>query len=74
MIIIKKGRIKMTENVARKKLNKMGYKLARRTSPAVVGGYGKETKYSIVDENNVLIAGEYVMDLDDVERWIKAEN
>lgn len=64
----------MSENRARKELSKMGYKLTRRTSPAVVGGYGKETKYSIVDENNILIAGEYTMDLDDVERWINSDN
>ena len=62
----------MNESTARKKLEKMGYKLTKRTAPSVFGGFEKETKYSIIDANNVLIAGDYVMDLDDVEKWINS--
>ena len=61
----------MNESTARRKLNKMGFALKRKTFTGVTGG--KEVRYSIVDQNNGLVAGEFTMSLEDVENWIKSE-
>lgn len=47
---------------------KRGYYLKRRAFPTP--GNGAEKRYAIVNQDNLLIAGEYTMSLDDVEKWV----
>lgn len=64
---------KAKENRIRKQLRKMGYALKSRTIPiAIIGGHRVlDTKYTVVDANNVIVAGEFVMSLDEIEKaWL----
>ena len=58
----------MTEKQARNKLYQMGYRLKKKSVPTL--GNLTETRYAIVNSDNVLVAGEYIMDWEDVLNWI----
>ena len=64
----------MDEKSVRAALRKKGYKLVSGWFIPAIGGtisgeIVKERRFSVVDENNLLIGGEFTMTLDEVAKW-----